>query len=182
MTQLHEILGTIQHTEQITKADIVADVANAIAASGYQLVEQDDARPWGAFFRLENTDADAFVDEFFPGLDPAEARLGDEQAELSPKILLVSSAQRLSWQRHDRRAERWAFVTAGGYHKSTTDDQGELHLAESGEVVQFAQGERHRLVGAMGHYTLVAEIWQHVDSDHPSDEADIVRLQDDYDR
>jgi mannose-6-phosphate isomerase-like protein (cupin superfamily) len=131
---------------------------------------------------LANSDADTFVNEFFPGLDPAEARLGNEDAELSPKILLVSPAQRLSWQHHDRRAERWAFVTTGGYHKSTTDDQGELHSAKSGEVVQFAQGERHRLVGAIGHYTLVAEIWQHVDNDHPSDEADIVRLQDDYDR
>lgn len=180
--QLHEKLDAINKTDDVPKSDIVNEVATAILASGYSLVEQDDTRPWGAFFRLANTDANAFVLEFFPGLDPAEARLGNEASELSPKILLVSPEQRLSWQHHDRRAERWTFITPGGYHKSLTDEQGELHTAQSGEVVQFAQGERHRLVGAIGHYTLVAEIWQHVDLEHPSDEADIVRLQDDYQR
>ena len=182
MTQLHESLGNIDVTENVLKNDIVDRVAMAITESGYQLEEQDDTRPWGAFFRLANTDADVFVEEFFPGLNPAEARLGNEEAELSPKILLVSPEHRLSWQHHARRAERWAFLTPGGYHKSLTDDQGDLHNAESGEIVQFAQGERHRLVAAMGRYTLVAEIWQHVDINHPSDEADIIRLQDDYNR
>ena len=57
-----------------------------------------------------------------------------------------------------------------------------LQLAEAGEVVQFAKSERHRLVGAMGHYTLVAEIWQHTNPEQLSDEADITRLQDDYKR
>jgi mannose-6-phosphate isomerase len=180
--QLHEKLETITKTDDVSKSDIVNEAAAAISEAGYSLVEQDDTRPWGAFFRLANTDADDFVSEFFPGLDPVEARLGDASAELSPKILLVSPEQRLSWQRHDRRAERWAFITPGGNHKSLTDEQGNLHIAENGEIVQFAQGERHRLVGAVGHYTLVAEIWQHVDPVQPSDEADIVRLQDDYSR
>jgi hypothetical protein len=49
------------------------------------------------------------------------------------------------------------------------------------EVVSLQQGERHRLIGTKG-WGVVAEIWMHTDPNHPSDEADIVRLQDDYSR
>lgn len=182
MTHLNETLKNIDASKNVQKETIVREVVEAITSSGYQLVEQDDSRPWGAFFRLANNNADTFVQEFFQGLDPAAARLGNEHTELSPKILLVSPEQRLSWQYHDRRAERWAFVTPGGYYKSLTDEQGDLHSAESGDVVQFSQGERHRLTGVIGHYTLVAEIWQHAYKGQPSDEADIIRLQDDYSR
>ena len=34
----------------------------------------------------------------------------------------------------------------------------------------------------MSDYAVVAEIWIHTDTDNPSDEFDIVRVQDDYDR
>jgi hypothetical protein len=49
------------------------------------------------------------------------------------------------------------------------------------EVVSLQQGERHRLIGTQG-WGVVAEIWMHTDPNHPSGEADIVRLQDDYSR
>jgi len=50
-------------------------------------------------------------------------------------------------------------------------------------VVQFEKGERHRLAATNDtDYTVVAEIWQHSDKDHLSDEDDIVRLADDYQR
>mgnify|MGYP003350752161 CR=1 FL=1 len=42
------------------------------------------------------------------------------------------------------------------------------------------RGERHRLIGTKEGWGMVAEIWQHTVPDHPSDESDIVRLQDDY--
>ena len=63
-----------------------------------------------------------------------------------------------------------------------TDEQGELVMARAGDVVQFETGERHRLVGALGYYTLVAEIWQHTNSGQLSNEDDVVRLADDYKR
>ena len=46
-------------------------------------------------------------------------------------------------------------------------------------MVKLLQAERHRLVG-LENYAVVAEIWQHTDIDNPSDEKDIVRLQDDF--
>lgn len=47
--------------------------------------------------------------------------------------------------------------------------------------MSLKQGERHRLVG-VDEWGIVAEIWQHTDAAHPSDEDDIVRVQDDFGR
>jgi hypothetical protein len=48
-------------------------------------------------------------------------------------------------------------------------------------VITLAQGERHRLVG-LDVQGVIAEIWQHTDANHPSDEDDIIRVQDDFGR
>lgn len=182
MSELKPQFETIDLSPSRSSYEVNEDVALALEAAGYDIALFDYDRPWGGFNQLENYNADSFVEEFFPGLSPEDARLGNSKSELSPKILVVAPEQRLSWQYHDRRAERWAYLTEGGYFKSTTNDQGELQLAEPGEVIQFAKSERHRLVGAVGHYTLVAEIWQHTDTENLSDEDDIVRLADDYRR
>jgi mannose-6-phosphate isomerase len=50
-----------------------------------------------------------------------------------------------------------------------------------GDQIKLRQGERHRLIG-LDDYAIVAEIWQHSLKDQPSDEADIVRVQDDFGR
>lgn len=180
--QLLQKLQTMQTREDITKLDMVRAIEDAITTDGYKLVDKDADRPWGAFFRIDSSQADDFVAEFFPGLDAMEARLGVAGAELSPKILLVAPGQRLSWQYHNRRAERWRFITPGSYHKSTNDDQLDPFVATKDEVVQFLTFERHRLVGDEANWTIVAEIWQHSDLNEPSDEADIIRLADDYNR
>lgn len=149
---------------------------------GYHFSDVDENKPWGAYYRIVDDEADRFLAEFFPGLDPIEARLGRKELVLSPKILVVYPSQRLSWQYHNRRAERWRFLTVGGYHRSHSDDQGKPHMAQPDDIVQFATGERHRLIAPAETYTLVAEIWQHTDAKHPSEEVDIIRLQDDYKR
>lgn len=177
---LKVILDAIDNTSDIH--EIYKQVTRAVKTARYSIELFDFDRPWGGFIQLVNSDADRFVGEFFPGVTPEEARLGNSSCELSPKILIVAPSQRLSWQYHDRRAERWAYITEGGYFKSFTDEQGEQHTAQPGEVVQFAKGERHRLVGASTQVTLVAEIWQHTDAARLSDESDIVRLEDDYKR
>lgn len=149
---------------------------------GYDFLDVDETKPWGAYYRMIDGQADRFVNEFFPGLSPSDARFGRLDVELSPKILVVCPGQRLSWQYHDRRAERWHFLTGGGYHRSKTDDQGNIHWVNANEIVQFETTERHRLCGLRDGYTLVAEIWQHTDAERLSNEADIVRVADDYKR
>lgn len=150
---------------------------------GYQIVDADKKKPWGAYFRMSNNDVERFIHDFFPGLTIENAKLGHTDVTLSPKFLLVSPGKRLSWQFHHRRAERWRFLTDGSYHLSDTDVQGKLFRAPAGTIVQFLQGERHRLCSAnKDTYTLVAEIWQHTDPRKPSTEKDIIRLADDFDR
>jgi mannose-6-phosphate isomerase-like protein (cupin superfamily) len=183
MTEFAKQLDTIKNNLETDKTIVLKEVVSLAEQSGYTVADIDDARPWGGFVRFDYKDGDNFVREFFPEVDPVEARLGNPDAELSPKILLVEPEQRLSWQMHHRRAERWVFLTDGGYYKSMDpEDMGELVEAKAGDVVQFEAGECHRLVGAKTNMTLVAEIWQHTEQENPSDEDDIVRLQDDYKR
>ena len=52
---------------------------------------------------------------------------------------------------------------------------------ETGQQLTLQKGERHRLIGLVG-WGILAEIWQHTDTAHPSDEDDIVRVQDDFGR
>ena len=182
MSDLPKRVEALGFDETEKYAEFVTDVEQMIADAGYTIVEKNADKPWGAYLRFDSNQADEFVADFFPGLSPEEARLCTNGSELSPKFLIVKPGQRLSWQYHDRRAERWCFLTKGGYRKSTTDDEGDRIEAEPGEVVQFLRGERHRLEGRADGFVLVAEIWQHSEPSAPSDEDDIVRLADDYQR
>jgi len=182
MSELLKGLSKIETSESTKKEQLVDDIEQSMSNGGYTLVERNDQKPWGAYLKFSNSEADTFVKEFFPDLSPADARLGNEEAELSPKILVVSPGQRLSWQYHNQRAERWSFLTDGLYDKSMTDYEEGARVARAGDFVQFAAQERHRLIGRAAAYSLVAEIWQHTDSKYPSSEDDIVRLSDDYSR
>ncbi len=174
----------IATTEQDTSdfSQFVQQVEQLANEADYSFVEINSDKPWGAYLRVDSSQADRFVEEFFPGLTAEEARLGVEGAELSPKFLIVKPGERLSWQYHHRRAERWRFLTPGAYRKSVSDEESDRIEAAADEVVQFQTGERHRLEGVPNGVVLVAEIWQHSDVEQPSNEDDIVRLSDDYQR
>lgn len=172
----------VSNLESAEYQAFVNEIEIKVADAGYSIVEQNYQKPWGAYLRIDSAEADEFVGDFFPGLSPEDARLGIEGAELSPKFLIVKPGERLSWQYHDRRAERWCFLTPGAYRKSITDEEGDRIEVQPGEVVQFQRGERHRLEGRADGFVLVAEIWQHSEVSAPSDEDDIVRLTDDYQR
>ena len=146
---------------------------------GLRIDRYDLNRPWGGFFVLDENQAQQFADIYFEGLDAGPLRIA---GKLSPKILLVKPEARLSWQYHHRRAETWRVVEGPvGIVLSATDAEGELVSFEAGETIVLEKGERHRLIGLEG-WGVVAEFWQHTDPDHPSDEDDIVRVQDDYAR
>lgn len=181
MSNLPNQFSLVNIHASVTKSFLCSDIRQSITANNYQIVEENLEKPWGGYFRIDGNDADNFITDFFPTLNPLDARLGNPDAELSPKILIVAPNQRLSWQYHARRAERWTFLSDGSYYKSLDDEQGSIHPAKAGQVVQFQKEERHRLV-ASNQWTLVAEIWQHTDKKQLSDEDDITRIQDDYSR
>lgn len=152
---------------------------NLLAEKDLDIVQQDLSRPWGGFFVIDETQAAAFATEFFPDEDFEKLKISEK---LSPKILMVAPQKRLSWQYHHRRAEIWRCI-AGEVAVATshTDEEEQKHILKRGDKIKLQQGERHRLIG-LSDWGIVAEIWQHTDSANPSDEDDIVRLQDDFGR
>ena len=150
-----------------------------LSNQGLRIDRYDLNRPWGGFFVLDENQAQQFADIYFEGRDVGPLRIA---GKLSPKILLVMPKARLSWQYHHRRAETWRVVEGPvGIVRSATDEEGELVSFEAGHTIVLEKGERHRLIG-LENWGVIAEFWQHTDLDHPSDEDDIVRVQDDYAR
>lgn len=139
----------------------------------------DKMRPWGGFFVLEESQIRKFRDIFFPSVSLSEEQFSQK---LSPKFLIVAPGARLSWQYHHRRSELWNLVAGSASISRSMNDSQNLPVSmEKGNVISLEKGERHRLIGT-DTWGIVAEIWVHSDSNHPSDEADIVRLEDDYSR
>lgn len=145
---------------------------------GFQIVDSNFEKPWGAYFCIDETQVQDFSDKFFYGIDVGSLKI---ENKLSPKILIVKPNVRLSWQYHNRRAEIWqVYKGTVGVVQNDTDIENELKKYTTGDQIKLRQGERHRLVG-LADYGVVAEIWQHTDK-VPSNEDDIVRVQDDFGR
>ena len=169
--------------QSMTKAQALRQLRHMIRSLHYSVVEAIEDKPWGGMYRFDDRQSERFVAEFFPGMTLFEAKLGRDDVRLSPKIILLEPGKRVSWQYHNRRAERWHFLTDGLYETSYGDIEPKVKKATPGTIVQIDSQERHRVCGAgPTQYTLVAEIWQHIDRADPSDESDIVRLADDYSR
>ena len=101
---------------------------------------------------------------------------------MSPKILIVKPNVRLSWQYHNRRAEIWqVYRGTAGIIRSDSDVENKMKVYNEGDQIVIQQGELHRFIG-LEKYSVVAVIWQHTDKDNPSDEEDIIRVQDDFGR
>jgi hypothetical protein len=61
------------------------------------------------------------------------------------------------------------------------DSENQSQILVTGDCVMLEKEERHRLIG-LESWAVIAEIWQHTDIENPSNEEDIVRLQDDFGR
>ena len=167
-------------SKMISKVDIFNKVQDELMdEKGFRFERVDFNRPWGGFFVIKEEQAQLFVDHFYKGEDLNTLSKG---GRISPKILVVAPNKRLSWQYHHRRSEVWKLIEGeSGIVRSMTDEMNEVEQMNIGEKVVLQKGERHRLVG-LNDFGIIAEIWQHTDPNHLSDENDIVRLQDDFKR
>lgn len=166
-------------SKETDKETVFLKIASFLKDQNFEIVQQDATRPWGGFFVIDEKQAQAFAAQFFPHLQMSEIQITNK---LSPKILIVAPNKRLSWQYHFRRAEIWTILSGPvGVKTSETDEEQELQILADGQFIQMNKGERHRLTG-LDSWGIVAEIWQHTEPDNPSDEDDIVRLQDDFGR
>ena len=128
---------------------------------------------------INESQAQDFANTFFDGINIQTLKIG---GKLSPKILIVKPNSKLSWQYHHRREEIWkVFKGNVGISRSYDNNQNPIVKLDEGDQVKLEKGERHRIVG-LDDYAVLAEIWQHTDSNHPSDENDIVRLDVEYGR
>jgi mannose-6-phosphate isomerase-like protein (cupin superfamily) len=167
--------------ENADKNTVFDTVETHINDIGLKISDVDDSRPWGGFFVIAKEATDKFIDIFFPDVDKEDIyRYGKE---LGPKILVVEPNQKLSWQYHHRRAELWKAINGPvGVLESENDNQpDEVVTLNPGNIIQHDNQTRHRLVG-LDNWGVIAEIWQHTDPQNPSDEEDIVRLEDSYGR
>ncbi|HEU4790883.1 MAG TPA: phosphoheptose isomerase [Flavobacterium sp.] len=166
-------------SNNLGKSAVFEQIAAALKKENFTVVQEDQTRPWGGFFVIDESQAGAFAAKFFPHLEMETIKITNK---LSPKILVVAPHKRLSWQYHFRRAEIWEILSGVvGVKTSMTDEEGEIQELAPGTFIQMDKGERHRLIG-LESWGVVAEIWEHTDPENPSDEEDIVRLQDDFGR
>ncbi len=172
-------MHTLSLPSTTDKHQIFSAVAQYLDSLGIAVASTDFDRPWGGFFVIDTAATEAFIAEFFPSYSYDQIANG---LALTPKILIPAPGARLSWQYHYRRAEIWSAVAGPvGYCTSSTDEQSPVQTLNDGQVVEFGAETRHRLIGLDG-FGVVAEFWKHTDPNHPSDEDDIVRVQDDFSR
>lgn len=146
----------------------------------YSISGYDLNRPWGGFYYIASQDLDKFISEHFNKSVFAQSLLPD--VSYSPKVLIINPKQRLSWQLHYRRKEIWSILEGPvGIILSPNDTETSMIIANKGDIISVDRQERHRIVG-LDNPAIIAELWWHIDPSNPSDEQDIVRIQDDYRR
>ena len=156
--------------------NIFLNTKKQIESLGFNVIGFDFNRPWGGFLLINELQSKEFITKFISNKD-----LKIEN-KVSPKILIVNPNSRLSWQYHNRRKEIWkVFKNNVGVIRSANNNETEMKIFNKGDIIELKKGERHRLIG-LSDFGIVAEIWIHTDPANPSDENDIVRLQDDYSR
>ena len=163
----------------LDKESIFSKMIKLMKENGFKIDSMDKNRPWGGFLVIDESQAKDFAQHFFPEENFEEIKLTQK---LSPKILMVAPLKRLSWQYHHRRAEIWKCIKNDVNVCIGDDDhEGEIISLTKGQKIKLRQGQRHRLIGK-DTWGVIAEIWQHTDPNNPSDEEDIVRVQDDFGR
>ena len=156
--------------------NIFLDTKKQIESLGFNVIGHDFNRPWGGFLLIDESQSKEFITKFILNYD-----LKIEN-KVSSKILIINPNSRLSWQYHYRRKEIWKVLKNNvGVIKSTDNNETEMKICNMGDIIELHKEERHRLIG-LSDFGIIAEIWIHTDPANPSDENDIVRLQDDYAR
>jgi mannose-6-phosphate isomerase len=158
---------------------MIKAIADLIEELSLEIEETDFDRPWGAFYKIKNHEAERFIDAHFSDIKHEFCSFDN----LSPKYLIIAPRTSLSWQYHHRREEIWRVMKNRVRIKvSDADDLPNEHqeLIE-GDTVYLKARQRHRIIGGE-EWAVVVEIWRHTDPDNLSDEEDIVRIQDDFGR
>ena len=108
-------------------------IEETVKSFGFSVVSNDFERPWGGFQVIDESQAQDFSNKFFKGLDVNSLKIG---GKLSPKILIVKPAARLSWQYHNRHAEIWqVYKGSTGIVRSDSDIDSEMKVFNEGNQI-----------------------------------------------
>src|ERR1041385_6138780 len=102
-----------------SKEEVMESIKKYLGEEKLSVASHDFTRPWGGFFVIDGSLSSQFIKLYFPHLQISDLSI---TGKLSPKILVVAPAQRLSWQYHHRRAEIWKLISGvAGVVTSETD-------------------------------------------------------------
>src|SRR5690606_16166001 len=117
----------------IDKSELFQEISTKLTNKGFKIESEDQNRPWGGFFVINEDQAQEFADAYFEGLNVQDLKIS---GKLSPKVLIVGPNKRLSWQYHHRRAEIWRVIRGEvGVVTSPTDEEHEIGRASCRERV-----------------------------------------------
>ena len=138
--------------------------------------------PWGAYIRIHDSSLRDFVVTYWNEAPELIQRAQTAGHNLSPKILLIAPNRRLSLQFHHRRREHWCVlegpvkIILGATPLTLVEE-----TYDAGSQLEIPCGYIHRITGLQT-WAVIAELWEHTSPDQPSDENDIVRIEDDFSR
>ncbi len=146
---------------------IVEKLQVSYTKAGLAVVETNFERPWGGYVRFDNACAKPFIERYMPKY------IDITGGNISPKFLFLREGASLSKHRHFRRSEFWR-AHLGSASVEVEDRQ---LILNQGQYVEIDEQEIHRSLGLSGG-AVIAEIWFHTRPGSPSDEEDIVGLED----
>lgn len=152
------------------KLKLIKETEKWLSENNLSISSKDTERPWGAFWHISTESLNHFLELFFPDFN-------SQGLFISPKILMVEANKRLSLQLHHKRSEKWHIVQ--GPVRVIAGDQD--LILNTGKDIILKSEENHRLCG-LENAGIVAEIWMHNNPSNPSNEDDIIRLEDDFNR
>jgi mannose-6-phosphate isomerase len=156
------------------KRDLFEEVKAKLLLQGFRIASLDQSQPWGGFLLIDETQSMQFAKMYFKNWKMNQ--YVPSHLPMKPKILVVEPKHAIAWQYHLRRAELWqVLVGEVGVIVSDSDEEGALSIKQSNELIELNPGKRHRLVG-LEDWAVIAQIWHHVDAQNPSDDHDVIRL------
>lgn len=161
---------------KMDKDAVFNSVRQRVDALGLEVASIDNQRPWGGFFVISPNSQDKFLSLFFPDLKK-------KGGPLSLKVLLVQPEAQTSNQFHKRRKEAW-HVWSGPVWIHLTDPKSNIltrFMLQNNSRQNIKRGEHHRIEAYPTHWGVLAETWIHTHK-IPSDEGDIIRIDDVYGR
>ena len=109
-------------------------IEQELQSLGFTIIDADLQRPWGAFYYIDENQAQEFSNHFFKGIDINTLKI---DGKLSPKILMIKPQVKLSWQYHNRRAEIWqVYQGKVGVVQSETDIETEMKVYAIGKSIE----------------------------------------------